>query len=81
MLENIIKINYASVFRLFRVADKLITAGGELSDFEINTYKYMYNQLNDDQKSHLQEAFSDTLDNVMKEYSDELEVIVAKRVN
>lgn len=80
-MENNIKINYASVFRLFRVADKLITASGELSDFEINTYKYMYNQLNDDQKNHLQEAFSDTLDNIMKEYSDEFEAIVAKRVN
>lgn len=80
-MEDNIKINYASVFRLFRVADKLIIDGSELSDFEINTYKYMYNQLNDDQKSHLQEAFNDTLGDVMKEYSDEFEAIVAKRAN
>ena len=67
-----------SVFRIFQVTDKLINSGGELSDLEINTYRYMYSQLNDDQKNHLKEAFNDTLGDVMKEYQDDFERMVAK---
>jgi hypothetical protein len=51
------KLSWAGVYRVFRVADQLIKIGGELTDFDINTYRHLYSQCDNEQRKHLEDNF------------------------
>lgn len=55
------EITWVGIFRVFRVADKLISQGGELSQFDIYTYKFLFEQLGDDEKEYIIGKFGDNL--------------------
>lgn len=53
------EINWVTINRIFRVANKFLELGGELDEFELNSYRFMYSQCDDLQKQHLQKHFGD----------------------
>jgi hypothetical protein len=56
------EITWVGIFRMFRVADKLVSSGGSLSEFDINTYRYLLRQLGDDEREYIISKFGENLD-------------------
>lgn len=56
------KLYWVGLCRIFRTADNFVSQGGELSKFDEITYKYLFDQLSEEQKEHVLKMFAKNLD-------------------
>lgn len=60
-MSNDFSIPWVSVYRVFRIADKLVSSGEELTRFDIHTYNHLFEQLSSVEKEHIYNKFGKNL--------------------
>ena len=56
-----INMSFVSLQRILRVTARLVEAGGEVNQYEINTLHYLFKQCDHDEQQHMIKKYGDTL--------------------